>query len=591
MNRKGIIFLAIISVVLFYLGDRSALLYQSLQGAWLERITDVMDQLAGDIAANPLLVSMSPPCLATGGLAVLAVWLCVLYNMGNGKNYRKGEEYGSAKWGTEQDRKYLRNRDPEKNIILSQTEYLNLEKAANFEYDRNKNVVVVGGSGSGKTYGVIKPNLMQLNSSVVASDPKGTLLPDVGHMFLNAGYEVRSFNTVNFSKSLHYNPLSYIHSEKDILQVVSVLIENTKGTGDKSGEDFWIKAERLWYTAIIGYLYYEALPEDRNLLTMIDMLDLSATREDDEDYKNPIDILFEDLETEKGDCFPERQYKKFKLAAGKTTKSVLISCAARLAPFDIQELRDIMEFDELRLDEIGDRKTALFVIMSDTDTTYNFVIAMMFYQMFHLLCTKADDVYGGELPVPVACVLDEFYNIGRINGFEHLISTIRSRKIFCSLYLQSLSQLHQMYKEAADTIIDCCDTMVFLGGKSEKTTKTIAEQIGKTTIDVQTYNENKGSNGSYTLNNQVQGRYLIDPSEIGRIKRTQCIVSITGVPPFLSDKYNPKKHKRYNMIADSAKVERYDITKLGVQQAQKFLQDIKEVQEITIDVSELNALV
>lgn len=316
MNRKGIIFLAIISVVLFYLGDRSALLYQSLQGAWLERITDVMDQLAGDIAANPLLFSMSPPCLATGGLAVLAVWLCVLYNMGNGKNYRKGEEYGSAKWGTERDRKYLRNRDPEKNFILSQTEYLNLEKAANFEYDRNKNVVVVGGSGSGKTYGVIKPNLMQLNSSVVASDPKGTLLPDVGHMFLNAGYEVRSFNTVNFSKSLHYNPLSYIHSEKDILQVVSVLIENTKGTGDKSGEDFWIKAERLWYTAIIGYLYYEALPEDRNLLTMIDMLDLSATREDDEDYKNPIDILFEDLETEKGDCFPVRQYKKFKLAAG-----------------------------------------------------------------------------------------------------------------------------------------------------------------------------------------------------------------------------------------------------------------------------------
>lgn len=419
------------------------------------------------------------------------------------------------------------------------------------------------------------------------TDEKGTILPDTGHMFINNGYELRVFNTIDFTKSLHYNPLSYIHKEKDILKVVNVLMENTNGEGAQSGEKFWKDCEKLLYTAFIAYLWSEAPPEDLNIPTMIEMLEMCEVKEDDEEYQSPIDILFEDLEKEKPNCLAVKQYKKFKQAAGKTLKSILISCAARLAPFDIDELREIMMYDELQLDEIGDRKTAFFVIMSDTDSTYAFLVAMIMYQMFNLLCEKADNEYGGKLPFQVRCLFDEFANIGKVPDFQKLISTIRSRNISCMIILQSLTQLSSIYKDDAETIIDCCDTFVFLGGKSTKTTKQISEMIGKTTIDSQSINESRGQTGSYSMQNTVLGRDLIDPSEIGRLKRSQCLVLITGLPPFKSNKYPTAKHKRFNQIHDGG-APVFDIREYRKQQETNFFDNAKVVEEI--DLSELNNL-
>ncbi len=589
-NTKPIfIFSIIISFFVFYFFNRIALIFENLSGNIVEKTNVAIDAIIPNILDNPFEIGTSKISLFAGLIGFIIIWLIYIYNVFGSKNFMRGKEHGSARWGTSKDIKPLIDPEPDMNIPLSATEKISVRKVKNFEADRNKNIVVVGGSGSGKTFSEIKPSLLQLHSSYVITDPKGTILPETGFLFANNGYDIRSFNTIDFTKSLHYNPLAYIRKEKDILKVVNVLMENTSGEGAQSGEKFWKDCEKLLYTSFIAYLWSEAPPEDRNIPTMIEMLELCKVKEDDEDYQSPIDIMFEDLENEKPNCLAVKQYKKFKQAAGKTLKSILISCAARLAPFDIDELREVMLFDELQLDEIGDKKTAFFVIMSDTDSTYAFLIAMIMYQMFNLLCEKADNEYAGKLPFHIRCLLDEFSNIGKIPDFQKLISTIRSRNISCMIILQSLTQISSIYKDDAETIIDNCDTFVFLGGKSTKTTKQISEMIGKTTIDTQNINESRGQTGSYSLNNSILGRQLIDAAEIGRLKRTQCLVIITGLPPFKSKKYNTKKHKRFKEIYDGG-APIFDIRKAEKIHNEHFFDNVKEVQEININLEELNAL-
>ena len=424
---------------------------------------------------------------------------------------------------------------------------------------RNKNILVIGGSGSGKTRFFAKPNLMQLHSSYVITDPKGSILIECGQLLQRAKYKIKVLNTINFSKSMHYNPFSYLRSEKDILKLVNTIIVNTKGEGAQSGEDFWVKAERLYYTALIGYIYYEAPDEEKNIITLLDMINASDTREDDEDYKNPVDLMFDRLEEKDPEHFALKQYKKYKLAAGKTAKSILISCGARLAPFDIKELRDLMEYDEMELDTLGDRKTALFLIMSDTDSTFNFVIAILQSQLFNLLCDKADDVYGGRLPVHVRCILDEFANIGQIPQFDKLIATIRSREISASIILQSQSQLKAIYKDNADTIVGNCDTMLFLGGKEKTTLKEISEILGKETIDSFNTSENRGKEISHGLNYQKLGKELMTQDEIATMDGGMCILQVRGVRPFFSKKYDITQHPNYKYLSDADKKNAFDV--------------------------------
>ena len=587
-TKSVFIFSLIASILVFYVFNRIALVFEGLSGNLFENINAAVDGILPAIRAEPFLIGTNKTCLIAGLIGATAVWLIFIYNVFGSKKFMKGEEHGTARWGTKKDIKPLTDPEPDLNIPLSATEQISSGKVKDFEADRNKNIVVVGGSGSGKTFSEIKPSLMQLHSSYVITDPKGTILPETGFMFKKNGFRLGAFNTIDFSKSLHYNPLAYIRKEKDILKVVNVLMENTNGEGAGAGDKFWKDCEKLLYTSFIAYLWYEAPPEDQNIPMMIEMLEMCKVKEDDEDYQSPIDIMFEDLEQEKPNCLAVKQYKKFKAAAGKTLKSILISCAARLAPFDIDELREIMLYDELELDRLGDRKTAFFVIMSDTDSTYSFLIAMIMYQMFNLLCEKADNEYGGKLPFQVRCLLDEFANIGKIPDFHRLISTIRSRNISCMIILQSLTQIASIYKDDAETIIDCCDTLVFLGGKSTKTTKQISEMIGKTTIDTQNINESKGQTGSYSLNNAILGRDLIDPSEIGRLKRTECLVLITGLPPFKSKKYHTAKHKRFKEIADGG-APIFDIRRDQGNEDQHFLDTVTAVQEVQL--TELNALI
>jgi len=586
-EKPAIIFTTIISLIMFYIINRIVLVCEGLTGNIFENINEAANKIVPAIIKQPF-IGMSQNALIAGMIGVIFIWLIYLYNLFEAKTHMKGIEHGSAKWGTKKDIKPLVDKDPDFNILLSATEQISSRKVKNFEADRNKNIVVVGGSGSGKTFSEIKPSLMQLHSSYVITDPKGTILPETGYLFTENGYILRCFNTINFTKSLHYNPIYYIKKEKDILKVVTVLMENTNGEGAQSGDKFWKDCEKLLYTAFIAYLWYEAPPEDQNIPTMIEMIEMCKVKEDNEDYQSPIDIMFEDLEKEKPNCLAVKQYKKFKQAAGKTLKSILISCAARLAPFDIDELQEIMRYDELQLDEIGDRKTAFFVIMSDTDNTYSFLIAMIMYQMYNLLCDKADDVYNGRLPFHVRCLLDEFANIGKIPNFHRLISTIRSREISAMISVQSLSQVYSVYKDDADTIIDCCDTLVFLGGKSTKTTKQISEMIGKTTIDNQNINESKGQTGSFSLQNQILGRDLIDASEIGRLKRTQCLILIQGLPPFKSRKYPTANHKRFCYLADSGKRPLFDIKTVQILTDKHFFDNITAIQKINL--SELNEL-
>lgn len=603
MSKTFIIFTSILSLIAFYTTNRAIELYQKATGNILEKMINAIDTTIPGISKTPFHIGTDKTSLIAGSIGFGVIWLIFLYNVFGSKTFMHGIEHGSAKWGTKKDIKPFIDKNEDNNIILSASEKLSMNsRMPNPEHERNKNVVVIGGSGSGKSRFFVKPNLMQLHSSYVITDPKGTIVTETGTMFKNAGYDIKTLNTINFSKSMHYNPLAYIKSEKDILKLVNVIIVNTKGEGDKSGEDFWVKAERLLYQAIIGYLYYEAPLYERTIPMVLEMIGLCEVREDDEEFQNPIDIMFEELEERNPESFAVKQYRYYKLAAGKTAKSILISCAARLAPFDIKEVKEILSYDELQLDEIGDRKTAFYVIMSDTDNTFSFLIAMMFYQMFNLLCDKADDVCGGRLPFHVRCMLDEFANIGKIPNFEKLISTIRSREISASIILQSQSQLQAIYKDDAETIIDCCDSLVFLGGKSTKTNENMSKMIGKTTIDNMNVNESKGQTGSYSMNYQILGRDLIDASEVGRLKRTECLVMITGEKPFKSKKYDIKIHPRYKELSDHDKANSFDITKQEDDLAETFMDSITEIEEIALttqdekegnggSLEELNALI
>ncbi|HGA0469453.1 TPA: VirD4-like conjugal transfer protein, CD1115 family [Streptococcus agalactiae] len=495
------------------------------------------------------------------GIGVAALIKFIVYSKGkNAKKFRQGKEYGSARWGTRKDIEPYMDEKFQNNILLTQTERLTMNgRPANPKYARNKNVLVIGGSGSGKTRFYVKPNLMQMHSSYCVTDPKGTIVLECGKMLEDNGYEIKILNTINFKKSMKYNPFAYIRSEKDILKLVQTIIANTKGEGEKAGEDFWVKAEKLYYTALIGYIWYEAPREERNFATLLDMIDASEVREDDETYMNPIDRLFEALEKKEPTHFAVKQYKKYKLAAGKTAKSILISCGARLAPFDIRELRELMSEDELELDTLGDRKTALFVIISDTDDTFNFVVSIMYSQLFNLLCDKADDVYGGRLPVHVRCLLDEFANIGLIPKFEKLIATIRSREISASIILQAQSQLKAIYKDNADTIVGNCDSTLFLGGKEKTTLKELSETLGKETIDLYNTSETRSNQKSFGLNYQKTGKELMSQDEITVMDGGKCIFQLRGVRPFLSDKFDITKHKNYKLLEDYNKKNLFDI--------------------------------
>ena len=495
------------------------------------------------------------------GILVAVLIKFIVYTKGkNAKKFRQGKEYGSARWGNKKDIEPYMDESFQNNILFTQTERLTMNgRPANPKYARNKNVLVIGGSGSGKTRFYVKPNLMQMHSSYCVTDPKGTIVLECGKMLEDNGYEIKILNTINFKKSMKYNPFAYIRSEKDILKLVQTIIANTKGEGEKAGEDFWVKAEKLYYTALIGYIFYEAPKEEKNFATLLDMIDASEVREDDETYMNPIDRLFEALEKKEPTHFAVKQYKKYKLAAGKTAKSILISCGARLAPFDIQELRELMKEDELELDTLGDRKTALFVIISDTDDTFNFVVSIMYSQLFNLLCDKADDVYGGRLPVHVRCLLDEFANIGLIPKFEKLIATIRSREISASIILQAGSQLKAIYKDNADTIVGNCDSTLFLGGKEKTTLKELSETLGKETIDLYNTSETRSNQKSFGLNYQKTGKELMSQDEITVMDGSKCIFQLRGVRPFLSDKYDITKHKNYKLLEDYDKKNMFDI--------------------------------
>ena len=541
----------------FYLGNIFSNHVRSYIGG------DVIDKIfQGILEINTMsfLPSLHPTDIIMGVVVAVLIKIIVYTKGKNAKKFRQGKEYGSARWGTKKDIEPYMDEKFQNNILLTQTERLTMNgRPANPKYARNKNVLVIGGSGSGKTRFYVKPNLMQMHSSYCVTDPKGTIVLECGKMLEDNGYEIKILNTINFKKSMKYNPFAYIRSEKDILKLVQTIIANTKGEGEKAGEDFWVKAEKLYYTALIGYIFYEAPREEKNFATLLDMIDASEVREDDETYMNPIDRLFEALEKKEPTHFAVKQYKKYKLAAGKTAKSILISCGARLAPFDIQELRDLMKEDELELDTLGDRKTALFVIISDTDDTFNFVVSIMYSQLFNLLCDKADDEYGGRLPVHVRCLLDEFANIGLIPKFEKLIATIRSREISASIILQAQSQLKAIYKDNADTIVGNCDSTLFLGGKEKTTLKELSETLGKETIDLYNTSETRSNANSYGLNYQKTGKELMSQDEITVMDGSKCIFQLRGVRPFLSDKFDITKHKNYKLLEDYDKKNVFDI--------------------------------
>ena len=532
MDTKKLVLLNLPYIFVGYFCDKVAWLWRVSEGANAsDKMMAVMNRF-DKLFANPL-PSFRPRELLIGVAGGIALRLVVYYKAKNAKKFRQGVEYGSARWGNAKDIEPYMDSVFENNVLLTQTERLRMSgRPKEPKYARNKNILVIGGSGSGKTRFFVKPNLMQMHSSYVVTDSKGTVLVECGKMLKRGKYKIKVLNTINFAKSLHYNPFAYIRSEKDILKLVNTIIVNTKGEGQQSGEDFWVKAEKLYYTALIAYIWYEAPEEEQNFAMLIDMIDDSEAREDDENFKNAVDLLFEELEADKPNHFAVRQYKKYKLAAGKTAKSILISCGARLAPFDIKELRDLMEYDELELGTLGEEKTALFVIISDTDATFNFVVSIMYSQLFNLLCDKADDVYNGRLPVHVRMLLDEFANIGQIPQFEKLIATIRSREISASIILQSKSQLKAIYKDNADTIEGNCDTTLFLGGKEKTTLKELAEVLGKETIDLYNTSDTRGTSQSYGLNYQKTGKELMSQEEIAVMDGGKCIMQLRGVRPF-----------------------------------------------------------
>ena len=546
---------------------------------------DKMIVALSDIGTLSYLPSFHIDDLFAGICFSAVIWLIVYQKKKNAKKFRQGVEYGSARWGSFKDIEPYLDETFENNILLTNTERLTMNsRPKNPKFARNKNVLVVGGSGSGKTRFFLKPNLMQMHSSYVVTDPKGTVLIECGKMLEKHGYEIKVLNTINFKKSMHYNPFAYLRSEKDILKLVQTIMANTKGEGEKSTEDFWSKAERLYYTALIGYLYYEAPEEEQNFESLLAFIDASEVREEDENFKNAVDYIFDALEKEKPNHFAVKQYRKYKLAAGKTAKSILISCGARLAAFDIEELRNLMEYDEMGLDTIGDKKTALFIIISDTDDTFNFVVAMMYTQLFNLLCDKADDVYGGRLPVHVRCLLDEFSNIGQIPKFEKLIATIRSREISASIILQAKSQLKAIYKDHADTILGNCDSELFLGGKEGTTIKELSENLGKETIDLYNISETRSNQKSFGLNYQKLGKELMSRDELKVMDGGKCILEIRGARPFFSDKFDITKHKNYKLLSDYNKKNAFDIEKYLKRKDKVNLKENMKITVVDMDV-------
>ena len=551
MNMKKLFLLNLPYLLFVYPFDKLTQAFRLAPGADLSgKLLSIGDGFTAALFSPWL--SFHPTDLLIGIAGAVILRMAVYLKGKNAKKYRHGIEYGSARWGTAADIAPYMDKDFFQNIPMTQTERITMaSRPKQPKYARNKNILVIGGSGSGKTRFFCKPSLLQAHSSYVCTDPKGTLLPEIGAFLERKKYRIKCLNLINFRKSMKYNPLAYIRSEKDILKLVNALIMNTKGEGEKSSEDFWVKAERLYYSALIGYIWYEATEEEKNFITLLDLINASEAREDDETYQSPVDLLFSQLEEREPDHFAVKQYRKFKMAAGKTLKSILISCGARLAPFDIKELRNLMEYDELELDTLGDQKTALFVILSDTDSTFNFVAALMYSQLFNLLCDKADDFYGGRLPVHVRLILDEFANIGQIPNFDKLIATIRSREISASIILQSQSQLKTIYKDAADTIVGNCDSTLFLGGKEKSTLKEISELLGKETIDLYNQSENRGSQVSHGLSYQKLGKELMTQDELAVMDGGKCIFMLRGVRPFLSDKYDLTRHPNYRYTADA----------------------------------------
>ena len=605
LDKKKLVLTNLPYVLTAFYADRASCLYRSSPGEDIgNKLLYAMEH--ADRIFTGILLSLDLRDLLVGVTVAVVLKLLVWQKQSDAKKLRKGIEYGSARWGTAEDIKPYMSDDPWMNIPLTATEALTMEsRPKQPKYARNKNIVVIGGSGSGKTRFFVKPSVMQMNCSMVITDPKGTLIEECGKMLakgppkkdkngnimkdksgkvVHEPYVIKVLNTINFSKSLHYNPFAYIRSEKDILKLVTTIIVNTKGEGEKASEDFWVKAEKLLYTALIAFIWYEGDEEEKNLNTLLDLLNESETREEDETYQNPVDMMFQELEERDPQHFAVRQYKKYKMAAGKTAKSILISCGARLAPFDIAELREIMSYDEMELDKIGDRKTALFLIMSDTDTTFNFVIAMLQSQLFNLLCDKADDEYGGRLPLHVRVIADEFANIGQIPQFDKLIATIRSREISASIILQSQSQLKAMYKDSADTILGNCDTTLFLGGKEKTTLKEMSELLGKETIDLYNTSETRSNQKSFGLNYQKTGKQLMTEDEIAVMDGGKCILQIRGARPFFSDKYDITKHKNYRLLADENEKNRYKVEKeLNPQYTPK---PEEEVEVIHVELSE-----
>ena len=561
MNMKKLFLLNLPYLLFVYPFDKLAQAFRLAPGADLSgKLLSIGDSFTAALSSPWL--SFHPTDLLIGIAGAVILRMAVYLKGKNAKKYRHGIEYGSARWGTAADIAPYMDKDFFQNIPMTQTERITMaSRPKQPKYARNKNILVIGGSGSGKTRFFCKPSLLQAHSSYVCTDPKGTLLPEIGTFLERKKYRIKCLNLINFRKSMRYNPLAYIRSEKDILKLVNALIMNTKGEGEKSSEDFWVKAERLYYSALIGYIWYEATEEEKNFITLLDLINASEAREDDETYQSPVDLLFSQLEEREPDHFAVKQYRKFKMAAGKTLKSILISCGARLAPFDIKELRDIMTEDELELDTMGDRKTALFLIMSDTDTTFNFVIAMLQSQLFNLLCDKADDVYGGRLPVHVRCLIDECANIGQIPKLEKLMATIRSREISACLVLQAQSQLKALYKDNCDTIIGNCDSSVFLGGKEPTTLKELSAALGKETIDTFNTGESRGREVSHSLNYQKLGKELMSQDELAVLNGGKCILQLRGVRPFLSDKYDITKHPNYRYLSDADPKNAFDIEK------------------------------
>ena len=605
LDKKKLVLTNIPYALAAFYADRAFFLYRNSPGEDMGNKLLYAMEHADRIFAGFVLSNNWKDLLA-GIVVAVVLKVLVWQKQADAKKLRKGIEYGSARWGIAEDIKPYMSENPWMNIPLTATEALTMEsRPKQPKYARNKNIVVIGGSGSGKTRFFVKPSVMQMNCSMVITDPKGTLIEECGKMLakgppkkdkngnimkdrsgkvVHEPYVIKVLNTINFSKSLHYNPFAYIRSEKDILKLVTTIIVNTKGEGEKASEDFWVKAEKLLYTALIAFIWYEGDEEEKNLNTLLDLLNESETREEDETYQNPVDMMFQELEERDPQHFAVRQYKKYKMAAGKTAKSILISCGARLAPFDIAELREIMSYDEMELDKIGDRKTALFLIMSDTDTTFNFVIAMLQSQLFNLLCDKADDEYGGRLPVHVRVIADEFANIGQIPQFDKLIATIRSREISASIILQSQSQLKAMYKDSADTILGNCDTTLFLGGKEKTTLKEMSELLGKETIDLYNTSETRSNQKSFGLNYQKTGKQLMTEDEIAVMDGGKCILQIRGARPFFSDKYDITKHKNYRLLADENEKNRYKVEKeLNPQYTPK---PEEEVEVIQVELSE-----